>query len=104
MPLLDHDFSGIFDNNCIKYAHYLDAIMETNDLLFEDVVGNLKCQCMKDVSQLWKRIVQIYGAYLCTYLRQIIFIITCMNVPCTDIHSIRTYNIMCTLRLTDRTP
>jgi len=42
MPLLEHDFSGIFDSNCIKYAYYLDAIMETNDFLFEDVVGKSK--------------------------------------------------------------
>ena len=42
MPLLDHDFSGIFDSNCIKYAHYLDAIMETNNFLFKDVVGKSK--------------------------------------------------------------
>ena len=41
-PLLDHDYSGIFDSDCIKYAHYLDAVMETNDFLIDDVVGKAK--------------------------------------------------------------
>ena len=47
--------SGIFDSNCIKYAHYLDTIMETNDFLFKDVVGKSKvpvCEtCFTEVEE-----------------------------------------------------
>ena len=38
-PFLDRDYSSLFDNNCIKYAHYVDAVMGTKDFIFNDVAG-----------------------------------------------------------------
>ena len=41
-PLLEHDYSCWFDSNCIEYAHYLGAVMGTNDFLFTDVVDKAR--------------------------------------------------------------